>query len=302
MNDEASFLASVKACEGMTGLELHAFAAFLEPRQLAKDEVLFSEGEAGSEMYILRSGRIGTYVVEPDGSKREVYEFAAGHLFGEMAIAEGSVRSATAWAKEDSLLLALGAVDFYRLVWEHPGLGVKLLGNMARHLASWLDEAAGYLGDLARWGEDARRRALVDEATGLFNRSFLEESMRARIGRGIDGKRPCSLVALDIDRFRAINEAHGPKAGDAVIAQTGACIGRVVDDARIEGAVVARLAGDEFSIFIPDGGLPEAKALGERIRVALEELFMEFRTGGSAEPCRVSVTTSVGCASAPFQA
>jgi diguanylate cyclase (GGDEF)-like protein len=302
MSDLPGFLTQVRACAGMSGLELNAFAAFLEPRRLPEGEVLFKEGEPGSLIFIVRSGLVGAYVLERDGSHREVYEFPPGSLFGEMAIAEGTVRSATAYAKEDSFLFALDAIDFYRLVWEHPALAVKLLGNMARNLAAWLDEAAGYLGDLARWGEDARRRALVDETTGLFNRRFLEETMRSRFGRGIDSIRSCALVALDFDHFREINVTHGSKAGDAVIAQAGASIGHIVAASGHEGAVAARLSGDEFSIFIPEAGPAEAKALAERIRGALEELFIEFRAGAAAEPSQVCLTTSIGCASAPENA
>jgi diguanylate cyclase (GGDEF)-like protein len=283
----------------MSGLELNAFAAFLESRRLDRDEILFHEGEPGSEMFIVQSGLIGSYVVEQDGLKREVYDFVPGNLFGEMAIAEGSVRSATVWAKEDSVLLVLEAIDFYRLVWEHPALAVKLLGNMARNLAAWLDEAAGYLGDLARWGEDARRRSLVDELTGLFNRRFLEESMRQRIGRGVDSSRPCALVSIDIDKFRDINASHGPHAGDAVIGQAGAAIGRIVAEAGPDGSVCARLSGDEFSIFLPESDGAVALAVAESIRLGLCELFIEFRPGPATDPVKVNLTASLGVATAP---
>lgn len=303
MTDLQSFLGGVRACEGMSGLELAAFGAFLEQRKLPKGEILFNEGDAGSAMFILRTGLVGSYVIDQDGSRREVYDFVQGQLFGEMAIAEGSVRSATAWAKEDSTLFVLDAIDFYRLVWEHPGLAVKLLGNMARHLALWLDEAAGYLGDLARWGEEARRRAILDETTGLFNRRFLEEALVSRIGRKSGGEvRPCSLVALDLDRFRDINATHGTRAGDAVIAQTGALIAHLVAECGDERIVAARLAGDEFSVFLPDADKEGARLLAERIRAGLEELFIEFRAGSGAEPSRVRVTASLGYAAIPEDA
>lgn len=302
MTDLPEFLSTIPACAGMTGLELAALGAFLEPLRLAEGATLFREGESADAMYFVRSGRMGTWVGAGDGTRREVYEFGPGSHLGEMAIIEGSRRSATAYAKTDSLLLVLEALDFHRLVWDHPALAVKLLGNMARNMASWLDEAAGYLGDLARWGENARRRAVLDETTGLFNRRFLEESIRAREGRGIDERRPCCLVAFDLDRFHEVNRGFGNRAGDAVIAEVGALLQSRCAERGPEGAVAARLAGDEFSVLLPESGREEARVFAEELRAAIEALFVEFREGPTTPGRRLRITASFGCAEAPGDA
>lgn len=302
MSELVAFLTKVPLCEGMSGLELGALAAFLEPLRLAAGETLFREGDKGSAMYIVEGGTMGAWVNETDDTRREVYEFDSGEHFGEMAILEGSVRSATVYAKTDASLLALDAIDFHRLVWEHPGLAVKFLGNMARHMAAWLDEAAGYLGDLARWGENARRKAIVDDSTGLFNRRFLEEAIRARESRGIDSARPCSLVTFDLDRFHEVNRGLGNAAGDAVISQVGALVQAMTSAAGFDGAVSARLSGDEFSIFLPHARKEEANGFAEELRGAVEGLFVEFREGPGAVTHRLSITASFGCAEAPRDA
>jgi diguanylate cyclase (GGDEF)-like protein len=302
MNELTDFLSRIPACRGMSGLEVSALSAFLEQRNLSADEILFHEGEPGAEMYILRSGVMATYVTEADSSRREVYEFAPGQLFGEMAIAENSVRSATAYAKTDACLLVLEALDFHRLVWEHPGLAVKLLANMAANLASWLDEAASYLGDLARWGESARRKAVLDETTGLFNRRFLGETLRSRFSRRVDLERCCALLSLDLDHFHRVNESYGPRAGDAVIAQVGARLSGLVAESWGEGTVAARLSGDEFSIFMPDASAGECARFAGELREAIEQLHLEFRLPGRAEPDRLSITVSIGYATAPHDA
>ena len=253
---------------------------------------MFSEGETGQELFIVHEGRIGSYVTQPDGTRREVYEFAPGLLFGEMAIIEGEPRSATCYAKEDSELLVLDGIDFYRLVWEHPVIGVKLLSSMARVMTAWLDEASGFLGGLVRWGEAARRRAVTDELSGLFNRRFLEETMGARLARGAGSSRRCSLLMLDIDRFREINAAYGSQGGDAFIA----AVAKGFAGELREGEVGARLAGDEFAVFLPAAGIERALELGEAIRASVESVRLDLGRGPS------SVTVSVGAASAPEQA
>ena len=72
----------------MSGLEVNAVSAFLEPRRYSKGSVVFREGESGKELFIVRYGRVGSYVTQPDGTRRDVYEFTPGVLFGEMAIIE----------------------------------------------------------------------------------------------------------------------------------------------------------------------------------------------------------------------
>jgi diguanylate cyclase (GGDEF)-like protein len=279
----------------MSGLEVNAVSAFLEPRRFAAGSTVFREGESGKELFIVRSGRVGSYVTQADGTRREVYEFAPGLLFGEMAIIENEPRSATCYAKEDAELLVLDGLDFYRLVWEHPVIGVKLLSSMARVMTAWLDEASGFLGGLVRWGEAARRRAITDELSGLFNRRFLEETMGTRFARGAGSSRRCSLLMLDIDRFRDVNAAFGPQGGDAAIAAAAAAFGPLI----LEGEVCARLSGDEFAVFLPSAGMDRALELAHGMRAAAEELYLEFRRGPDAVPERASITVSIGAAAAP---
>ncbi len=292
------FIGGLSLFRDMSGLEVNAVSAFLEPRRFPRGSVVFREGESGKEIFIVRSGRVGSYVTQPDGTRREVYEFAPGLLFGEMAIIEDEPRSATCYAKEDTELLVLDGIDFYRLVWEHPIIGVKLLSSMARVMTAWLDEASGFLGGLVRWGEAARRRAVTDELSGLFNRRFLEETMATRFARGAGSSRRCALLMLDIDRFRDINAAHGAQGGDRAIAAAAAAFAPAVR----EGEVASRLSGDEFAVFIPNDGIDRAVELGEAMRAAAEALRVEYRAGPDAPPAYPVITVSIGAAAAPEHA
>jgi diguanylate cyclase (GGDEF)-like protein len=288
------FLAGLPLFKDMSGLEVNAVSAFLEPRRFAAGSTVFSEGESGKELFIVRSGRVGSYVTQSDGTRREVYEFPPGALFGEMAIIEDEPRSATCYAKEDTELLVLDGIDFYRLVWNHPIIGVKLLSSMARVMTAWLDEASGFLGGLVRWGKAARRRAITDELSGLFNRRFLEETMATRFARGAGSSRRCSLIMLDIDRFREINASFGPQGGDTAIAAVAAAFSPLLR----EGEVCSRLSGDEFAVFLPNGAIDRALELGEAMRSAAESLRLELPSF-SAKPMPAAVTVSLGVAASP---
>jgi diguanylate cyclase (GGDEF)-like protein len=276
----------------MSRLELNAIEAFLERKRLDEGQILFHEGDPGSELFIVREGLMGSYVNQNDGTRREVYDFKPGGQFGEMAIIETAPRSATCYAKKASDLFVLEAIDFYRLVWEHPVIGVKILTSMIGTMKSWLDEASGFLGDTVRLGETARKRSITDDLSGLFNRRFLEETVRFRFSRGSAEARRSSLVMLDIDRFRDINAEFGSQAGDSVIAKVGAAFAKVVADP----GLAARLSGDEFAVFLPGTRIDEAAEVAEALRVAAAGLAIEFCPGPAAAPRRIAVTVSLGVA------
>jgi diguanylate cyclase (GGDEF)-like protein len=249
-------------------------------------------------MFIVHSGMVTLLAKDKDGSDREVYEFGPGRFFGEMSIIEGEPRSATCEALEDTKLLVLEGVDFFRLVWEHPMIGVRMLSSMAGVMAGWLDEASGFLGDLVRWGETASKRAVTDSLSGLFNRRFLEEAVRGRFSRAGGSVPGCALLMLDVDHFHALNECYGTPAGDAVIGVAGATFGSLLRD----GDVAARLAGDEFAFFMPDACIAAALALAERIRAEADRLVLDLVPvkGGGLE--RVHLSVSIGVAASPMHA
>ncbi|TFG84781.1 MAG: GGDEF domain-containing protein [Spirochaetales bacterium] len=298
MNPVVEFITGVSLFEGMSGLELNAVAAFMESRRYAAGSIVFNQGEPGTELYIVRYGLISSVVKDKDGGERDVYQFGPGRFFGEMSVVEGEPRSATCRAEKDSELLYLDGIDFYRLVWEHPVIGVSMLSSMSKVMAGWLDEASGFLTDLVRWGETARRRSVTDDLSGLFNRRFLEEAVSARFARSHGTPPRCALLMLDVDRFHDINERYGRDAGDAVISTVGAAFSRLVR----EGDVASRLSGDEFAFFLPDAGIEEAMVAAERIRAEAETLFLEFRAGKNSKPGRVRLSASMGVAACPDDA
>lgn len=298
MSRLVDFLSRAPLFSGMSGLELGAVAEFLKERRYARGAVVFREGERGEELFIVSSGRIGSFVTQSDGTRRRIYEFGPGRFFGEMAIVEGEPRSATCWAEEDSILLVLEGIDFYRLVFDYPMIGLKLLAAIGRVMASWLDESSRFLNDLVRWGEVARRRAVEDALTGLFNRRFLEETLANRFSGGLGPGRRLALVMLDLDHFRDINGAYGSAAGDATIRAAGKAFRLALRD----GDVAAHLSGDEFAFLLPNTGIGEALVVAERLRRRAEGVRLNLRLPGDGASAEVRITASLGVAVAPDHA
>ena len=101
----------------LDGAALAQLAAALTERRLAEGEVAIAQGEVADAMYVVLRGRLGVWV---DG--RRVRTLHAGDPFGELALVQRSVRTATVRAEEPVVLLRLAAADFHRLLEAHPGV------------------------------------------------------------------------------------------------------------------------------------------------------------------------------------
>ncbi|MHC6202416.1 GGDEF domain-containing protein [Breznakiellaceae bacterium SP9] len=283
----------------LSELEFNAVLAFLERRKIPKNGIVFNEGDAGTELFVLLSGSLKAYVSKSDGTQAQLFEIKPGDFFGEMSIIANEPRSATLTAKEDTELMVLAGIDFYRIIFEHPMIGVKLLRAICRVQNAWLDRASKHLSDLTRWGETARRRVIIDEQTGLYNRRFLEDSIRDRFARGSVGLRKIALLMMDIDKVHDINNKHGQEAGDTVI-------NRVADIIRTftrSNDIAARLSGDEFAVLLPDTNGANAKIIAERIRESVFSSIIRVpEKPGSRDKIEVAIRISIGIAVAPDNA
>ena len=134
--------------------------------------------------------------------------------------------------------------------------------------------------------EDAlRQAATTDSLTGMASRSHFMERAEAELGRARRHQRPLSMVMLDVDHFKQINDQHGHATGDEVLRSlTRTCRAMVRQQ-----DIVGRLGGEEFGILMPETDRDSAVALAERLRIALAGLKIASAQGGE-----VSVTASFG--------
>jgi diguanylate cyclase (GGDEF)-like protein len=281
----------------LSDLEFRVFSAFLKPRHIARDGTVFHQGEPGKELFILRSGELDAFAERAGGFRRWMFKITPPSFFGEMSVIAHTVRSATVTASEDSELAVLGGDDFYHIIYTHPMIAVKVLKAVGNVQSRWLEQNFRYLGDLIRWGDTALRRAVTDELTGLYNRRFLEDTIRDRFAQGMVGLRRMVLMMMDLDRVHEINERHGTGAGDQVIIAAAQALKSQIRPADI----AARLSGDEFAALFPDMDEAEAVIIAERIRRAVHARQMRIpQTPHSAETIAVSVGISIGIAVAPL--
>ena len=135
--------------------------------------------------------------------------------------------------------------------------------------------------------------------TGLYNRRFLEESIKERFNNQSMNFRIMSLLMMDLDRIHSINDTYGAKAGDLVITAAAEEIRTCLRN----GDIPARLSGDEFAILLPDTDKHDAVKIAERIRKKIEARQIEVPANPAAsETVVIGTKTSIGIAVAPTHA
>ena len=143
-------------------------------------------------------------------------------------------------------------------------------------------------------GKDPTRLIFEDELTGIYNRRFFLQYLETKIPWDTLEQHPASLVIMDVDKFKDINDAHGHLSGDDALVH----VAKLLKEATGEAGLPIRYAGDEFMILLPDTDKNGAVQVAERIlqRCATEQLSL--RDGSTALQLKVSI----GVASVPEDA
>jgi CRP-like cAMP-binding protein len=135
---EATVTSRIVMLAGLMPDETAYLLSVARPIHLRAGERVFSEGDEGDELFIVRTGRVRiTKTISPD-VQRTLALVEAGGVFGDMVIVEAGPRSATAEAQEPSEILGLDREAFKKLVTDRPDLGIKFLGKLAASLAERL--------------------------------------------------------------------------------------------------------------------------------------------------------------------
>jgi diguanylate cyclase (GGDEF)-like protein len=294
MNSLYGFLKSVDIFSLLSEGEIDEIRAHLEDINVDAGSVLFRQGDEGNELYIVRLGSRATSIDLPDGKSREIAVFKSGDFFGEMSIFENAPRSATCTAREKSELLVLHQRSIFRIIENHPTAAQKIMYRMLNITTQRLRNTGDFLFDMVQWGDKARKRAITDEMTGVYNRRFLDDSLNQYVDEARKNGEPLVLVMVDLDYFRQINELYGHETGDSVIRDVVGVFKNHLKNPNI----IARYGGDEFTFLIPGIGPKDALGICDSIRTDVEKLETLSRFDGAIK----KVTTSQGLACFPESA
>ena len=152
------------------------------------------------------------------------------------------------------------------------------LGMLADQLAIALRNSRAY--------QAAQEQAITDGLTGLKTHRYFREALVAEWRRAPRSGRPFSVIMMDLDRFKLVNDQHGHVEGDKVLN----AVAHLVEARSRQSSVAARYGGDEFAILMPDATLEQAELLAHRLRSSLTS---------DSYLSKHAVTASIGIATFP---
>lgn len=166
----------------------------------------------------------------------------------------------------------------------------------------WFDETGSIIGSVGslrdisdrieaenKVKEELKRIANTDPLTGIANRRVFFEKMEEEIKRIKRGRGEFSMLLLDIDHFKKVNDTYGHDVGDYILIE----VTKVIAEALREVDIPARLGGEEFGIFLPETGTQGALHVAERVRSAIaKHTFMADAKQNRPIGCTVSIGIS----------
>jgi diguanylate cyclase (GGDEF)-like protein len=173
------------------------------------------------------------------------------------------------------------------------GVGRGALAVMIWFLVAAVILAWGLARTLTRRHERIAQEALTDPLTGLWNRRHLAETLNREVSRALRFRHEISLIIIDVDDFKRINDRLGHLQGDIVLET----VADLVKDATRTIDVAARYGGDELALILVETGSEGATILAERLRERVRDTEVPLRDGGT-----MGVTISVGVATIPDSA
>ncbi|MBD60194.1 MAG: hypothetical protein CL808_08765 [Citromicrobium sp.] len=161
--------------------------------------------------------------------------------------------------------------------------------DRARRIARALADSTSLALSNIALREQLRTQSLRDPMTGLYNRRYMEDTLDRFVALAQRQGQPTSVLMIDLDNFKVLNDEHGHAKGDAVLKDVAA---QIVGALR-PSDVVCRYGGEELLVILPDCGLDDAMMRAEQVRARIEAL---------SDPHGALVSASLGVASLPENA
>lgn len=149
-------------------------------------------------------------------------------------------------------------------------------------------ELAARMAEIESLNAQLREQATRDALTGLHNRRYFDEAARRDAARAVRAGEPLAIVAIDIDRFKTVNDSHGHAAGDLVLR----VLAEILTDSVRDSDLVCRTGGEEFTLLLTGAGIEVAVERGERVRAEFAATPIELGEGKL-----IRATLSAGVAS-----
>ena len=286
--------------QGVAPDAVHRWLTDAPVRWIPRGDILIQMGVAHNTLFILLSGELSVWLESPNaaftadaqraaaaGARKQIARIGPGETAGEqslISLVDGQLPIAWAIANEDCYVLAVPSAMFWQSMQAEP----KIALNLLRVLSARVRKAnAGFSEALAqqqRLVQDAETDAL----TGLYNRRWMDRYYPRALLCKHSTQRPASILMIDLDHFKRVNDEHGHAVGDQVLFQAA----RRIEFALRPGDLCARYGGEEFCVLLPAVDLRLATGIAQRICASVARQPFALSSG---ETLPVSVSIGVAC-------
>jgi len=273
-NDDRDFVAGAGRVIGSAVVRVRAMQTLLESEALFRD--LFRSSSA--VMYLIDPSSLR--LVDANAAAASFYGYAREEMLG-MDLHRLTVHSADDLR---AMIEAIRAEEQVTVIEEHQMLADGTVRVVEIHSTPMRINRRSFdlaivqdVTDQRRAHQELERMASTDDLTGALNRRRFLEVAGAELARCERYGRDASLLMLDLDHFKSVNDTRGHLAGDEVlVAFADACSALMREQDRF-----ARLGGEEFAVFLPETALAAALALAERVRAAAEGVGVTVSIGAA---------------------
>jgi diguanylate cyclase (GGDEF)-like protein len=224
-----------------------------------KGEILLSPVRPNRCIFIVLSGQLEVRLGSPDTPK--ILDLLPGSCAGELSMIDEFDPSSYVLAAEDSHLMVIS----HSLLWQLIDRSHEFAKNLLVVLSERVRSDNAYIANSLDVLREAKRNASTDALTGLGNRYWMHEIFERELKRSRHDKTPLSLMMIDVDHFKFLNDEHGHIVGDRVLASVANSLRRHLRPTDL----IARFGGDEFAVLLPATPLDEVKDTAVRLQACL---------------------------------
>jgi diguanylate cyclase (GGDEF)-like protein len=271
--------------------EISAIEKYFSYKNYRKDEIIAAEADNRRELLIVLNGKIISTLNLPGNITRKRDEYESGSFFGEMSLFGYKVSFDTYYAAEESSLAVISERNMLEFIENEPDIAIKFISLLLSMTINQLRNSSKFLADIVQWGENASRRVITDELTGLYNRAFLDDALENFFYISKSNNKPLSFLMLDLDNFRNINENFGHETGNKILFE----LVNLIKNKISRHGIIGRYGGDEYSILLPETNLKSALKIAEQIRSDVEAYDFSKHLNGKKN----TLTISIGISSFP---
>ena len=285
--DKVELLRYIDIFSQLREYELDIIARYSELVEFKKENAVFIQGSSADELYVVQKGRIGIISVEEQENDIVIAQIIENESFGEFDFFGGTLRSATALAEEDSVLLRFPARQFKadEIFQEHPYISAQMLYRLFGIISERIWRVNQILCDKTQWMHDLHRQLLCDKQTGLYNKTFLEEDFANLLHLGSNA----AFMMIKPDNFKEVNDNYGHDAGDQVLNLMAIFLQSELG----ENDIGIRYKGDEFAAILPATNKEESIEKAKNISRALKSMDLSRILNSDSLRIEVSIGISM---------